>query len=72
MRKDCFAYREEKHDDGGFKWTEETCDCLVEDICLDGKCPFFKHKESVEKYRYKYGNGNYGTGYKDKKLVFVL
>lgn len=63
----CFAFRSFKKKKDGFTWQEEKCDCLKELYCTDGECPFYKNKNDLVKFNFKYGGCYWGVGYASKK-----
>jgi hypothetical protein len=65
IKENCFAFRSLPKKKDGFEWKEEKCDALTEFLCENKECPFYKSKDKVKKYQYKYGSSYYGVGYED-------
>lgn len=65
IKENCFAFRSFPKKKDGFEWTENKCDALIEFLCDEKECPFYKPKDKVIKYQYKYGVSSYAVGYKD-------
>lgn len=65
VKENCFAFRSLPKSKNGIKWTEDRCDALVEFVCDDKNCPFYKDRANVVRYQYKYNNSQWNVGYQD-------
>lgn len=71
IKENCFAFRSLPKEKNGIRWAEERCDALTEFVCDRKQCPFYKDKNTLERYNIKVGN-TWVTAYRRKDEREIL